>query len=284
MRTAWAYTAAIVSSLLSPALARGTNTLLTRGGGGYYEDDCAEVSATLVVPFLGQSQPIGPVKACLCVSAIPEFISTSPLAATAVGLAGEAAVIAALTAMIEASAGKQECSYPPHSVASCESSNPCYFSCTNGYTAYPSDVPTQCVCEPPYTECNGNCGVYSACPSGVYGKRDTVRGAGERCFGGLTACGIPGRGHNTWECIDTQTELESCGGCPYPELSSSWKRGADCTVIPGIADVSCIRGQCVVHKCMPGYDIDANNSECMYSEDKDPAVLAAQYGLEHTPL
>lgn len=60
--------------------------------------------------------------------------------------------------------------------------------------------------------------------------------------------------------------------------------GKDCSAIRGVSDVSCIRGECVVHKCMTRYEIGGRHSECTYSEDKDPEILAAQYGLEHEPL
>jgi hypothetical protein len=33
--------------------------------------------------------------------------------------------------------------------------------------------------------------------------------------------------------------------------------GVDCTAIQGISDVLCFRGQCVVHQCMPGYELNA---------------------------
>ncbi|RDB21986.1 Protein priA [Hypsizygus marmoreus] len=103
--------------------------------------------------------------------------------------------------------------------------------------------------------------------------------------GGQTACGVISRNAKSWECIDTQNDLESCGGCIIPlhsQLSSP--EGEDCTAIPGVSDVSCIRGGCVVHRCRPGYDINSTGSSCVYVEEKDPVILAAQYGLEHIPL
>lgn len=60
--------------------------------------------------------------------------------------------------------------------------------------------------------------------------------------------------------------------------------GVDCTAIPGISDVSCIHGRCDVHRCMPGYEVSSTGDSCVYVEDTDPALLASQYGLEHTPL
>lgn len=42
----------------------------------------------------------------------------------------------------------------------------------------------------------------------------------------------------SYECIDTQSELESCGGC------ASSGEGVDCTTLPGVKSVTCRAGQC----------------------------------------
>ena len=55
-----------------------------------------------------------------------------------------------------------------------------------------------------------------------------------RCPSGLEAC--PFAGH--YECFDTATELESCGGC------ASLGKGQDCTKIEGAWNVACERGSC----------------------------------------
>jgi hypothetical protein len=170
---------------------------------------------------------------------------------------------------------------------------------SRSYTAYPHDKPTQCICE--NKECNGKCGDYKSCPS-AYVKRDAHFGSGKLCSPGLTACGILGRNARTWECINTQHELESCtsfviskspvssshplligGGCSIP-LDQYSPEGQDCTLIAGVSDVSCVMGRCAVHRCMPGYDVDITSSSCVYSEDKDPVLLAAQYGLEYASV
>jgi hypothetical protein len=80
-------------------------------------------------------------------------------------------------------------------------------SSKDGYSAYPSGAyPTQCVCSYPYTECNGKCGTFRGCPSTYYAKREIAG----KCSEGYTACGVPGAGAKSWDCIDTQTDLESC--------------------------------------------------------------------------
>lgn len=74
------------------------------------------------------------------------------------------------------------------------------------YGSYPPD----CVCSKPYTVCNGKCGLYKACPSS-YGKRALSESSGKLlCPIGLSACQIIGRGTESWECVDTKQDLESC--------------------------------------------------------------------------
>ncbi|KAJ7280205.1 hypothetical protein C8J57DRAFT_120913 [Mycena rebaudengoi] len=269
---------ALVSALVSPAL--GLNELLNRD---ISIDVCGEVEAELKIPNLfkkGQFITIGIIKECLCISTLPQYVTSNLLALGAVALVGKATVIDQLTDMVNKCSGRQQCRYPPHSVPSCKRGYPCFFTCKDGYSAYPVDKPTQCVCAAPYKECNGKCGTFKSCTSQIP-KRD-LKG---QCPKGLTACGISGRGTNSWECVDTQTDLESCGGCPHSTHSGAYVPvGEDCSALRGVSDVSCIKGQCVVHKCMPGYDVDGHHSECVYSEDKDPQILAAQYGLEHSQL
>ncbi|TFK38453.1 hypothetical protein BDQ12DRAFT_605982 [Crucibulum laeve] len=285
MRLLHTITLAVFSSSLSGAW--GLNQLLGRTD--LTSDVCGEVNDVLQVPnkFLpGKFITIGTIRACLCISTLPSFIATNIFAISASALAGKAVVTASLTDMINKCSGHQTCRYPDHSSPICKTGSPCCFTCKDGYSPYPSgDHPSQCVCNKPYTECNGKCGIFHACPSG-YVKRDMNYGGSKKfCPWGHTACGIYGRSVQSWECVDTQNDLESCGGCMvslHPNLPDP--DGEDCTAIPGVADVSCVRGRCAVHRCMPGYDMNASGTSCIYSEDKDPAVLAAQYGLEHTPL
>ncbi|KAF8314179.1 hypothetical protein DL93DRAFT_2040149, partial [Clavulina sp. PMI_390] len=57
-----------------------------------------------------------------------------------------------------------------------------------------------------------------------------------------------------YECLDTQINLESCGGCvvPYDDFEDE-AGGVDCTSLPGVADVECARGRCMVRKCQRGW-------------------------------
>lgn len=96
-----------------------------------------------------------------------------------------------------------------------------------------------------------------------------------KCEPGLTKCGIytglpsSSDSHSStppsvdaYECIDTMTNLESCGGClePYtlgltPAEIAEQKLGVDCTTLQGVSDVQCRGGHCIVHKCKKGYEL-----------------------------
>lgn len=98
-----------------------------------------------------------------------------------------------------------------------------------------------------------------AAPSGVARKRklraDAERASLGHCPRGLHACAIPGAEH-TYECLDTSTELESCGGCSSGYFDNvNGTIGTDCSRIDGVAlgGVSCDRGHCQVTHCRKGY-------------------------------
>ena len=71
--------------------------------------------------------------------------------------------------------------------------------------------------------------------------------------------------------------------------------GTDCTALPGVADVECISGSCVVQRCAKGYVPSWDGSECIhklsspqhhavYAEWDEDDTPATRYGLEHVPL
>lgn len=39
--------------------------------------------------------------------------------------------------------------------------------------------------------------------------------------------------------------------------------GVDCTAIQGVSDVSCYRGQCLIRRCMAGYEPNALKDSCV---------------------
>jgi hypothetical protein len=244
-------------------------------------DVCADVNTNVLrIPVA-----VGTIHACICISALPLFIQTDPVAKAAVLLFGQAKVIAALSALINAAPGSTHCSFPDHAIPACQPNNPCFFTCSNGFTAAP---PNACVCVSPNVVCDGTCGYFPSCSSG-HARRAVsgpdVRARDSNCQGGSTACPVPGRGRSAWECIDTMSDLESCGGCIFPGVIGP--TGVDCTSIEGVADVDCHKGQCVVHRCMPGYAVDDYGSQCV-SNDRSvldaSEILAAEFGFEHVPF
>ncbi|WWC85457.1 uncharacterized protein L201_000320 [Kwoniella dendrophila CBS 6074] len=79
------------------------------------------------------------------------------------------------------------------------------------------------------------------------------------CPKGLTACSIPGI-NDSYECIDTQFELESCGGCVNGKFGEdnnnhNVSTGIDCTSLPGVAlgASTCYQGKCDVYACKRGW-------------------------------
>ncbi|TBU34451.1 hypothetical protein BD311DRAFT_649633 [Dichomitus squalens] len=164
------------------------------------------------------------------------------------------------------SADHKTCYYPDHAEPICTPGAPCNFKCKDGFVPQPPLWPIECVCEWPFQVCNGICGLYKACPSGKPWRRENLRKRAA-CEPGMTACGIYGHTNvlgNAWECLDTATDLESCGGCATP-LDAFSPRGVDCTAIPGVADVACQAGACAVKRCAPGYEVSADGTFCLTS-------------------
>ncbi|KAL7418657.1 hypothetical protein Q5752_006340 [Cryptotrichosporon argae] len=77
------------------------------------------------------------------------------------------------------------------------------------------------------------------------------------CPAGKTACSIADSTHG-YECIDTLSELESCGGCTTFELgNSNATAGVDCSALTGVAlgATTCALGKCEVYACQRGYTL-----------------------------
>jgi len=84
-------------------------------------------------------------------------------------------------------------------------------------------------------------------PSGL--KNDYYkRHASPICPANETACPI-GYDSQSTECIDTQSEITSCGGC------TSIGKGENCLSIKGADEVGCDKGKCVVFSVHEGYQL-----------------------------
>ena len=76
--------------------------------------------------------------------------------------------------------------------------------------------------------------------------------------------------------------------------------GTDCTALPGVADVACLAGGCVVRRCLRGYTLSIHGDGCIpqakipthshshshmaHPENEYEYVPANVFGLEHVPL
>ncbi|KAH9821802.1 hypothetical protein DFH28DRAFT_532189 [Melampsora americana] len=73
------------------------------------------------------------------------------------------------------------------------------------------------------------------------------------CPIGLSACPIsPFSSSKGYECIDTQEEIESCGGC------SSTGEGINCNTVPGVKFAGCAASQCLAFSCEEGYNLTSD--------------------------
>ncbi|RSH82047.1 uncharacterized protein EHS24_008251 [Apiotrichum porosum] len=95
----------------------------------------------------------------------------------------------------------------------------------------------------------------------VIGNDDTY------CPIGYAACQIASDPAMGFECLETSTELESCGGCRFGSHSDgnhSAPVGIDCTSIPGVSStgVTCKGGLCVTKRCHRGFHL-SRSGECV---------------------
>nr|VWO99489.1 Cytochrome P450 monooxygenase CYP52X1 [Ganoderma boninense] len=231
------------------AQSRTTLSGLSRRQTGGYTDTCGLVIGELQGLVNGNPITFGEVYACACLSTISSLLTSNGIAA-------------------ELNERSETCTFPAGAIESCEDSNPCAFACSNGFSV--DSVAGECVCEAPNAVCNGQCS--SSCPSAVVTPErraaspfDRVANRRRMCPRGFIPCGLfeqRGQVSEPWECVDAKHELESCGGCmtPFDSLSP---RGVDCTALPGVADVSCMGGACVVRRCKSGYAVTADRSRCV---------------------
>ncbi|KAL8281058.1 hypothetical protein RQP46_006416 [Phenoliferia psychrophenolica] len=76
-----------------------------------------------------------------------------------------------------------------------------------------------------------------------------------KCPGGERACPLGTTGG--YECLDTRTSLDSCGGCLVSESLHS-PVGKNCLSIPGVMGVACQDSACNISSCLPGYRYSFN--------------------------
>ncbi|WWC87273.1 uncharacterized protein L201_002161 [Kwoniella dendrophila CBS 6074] len=172
----------------------------------------------------------------------------------------------------------------------------CFEQCKGGLKAYfvpivPSltaIAPSYgCVCDPSGQITSGSGGIsqfygfiHSASASAA--SQAKKRQARDRrsprtfCPKGLKACRIPGD-VDSWECIDPETELESCGGCRYGEYGNVGNinvgknvAGIDCSVHPGVSlgGSTCSHGTCQILACKRKWRLE--KGRCVREQNLSP--------------
>lgn len=122
--------------------------------------------------------------------------------------------------------------------------------------------------------CGGVCYTATTCPSGTV---QTRRRRNQICPAGKKACPVPGS--RSLDCVDIETNVETCtshprlerststdqcsgGGCVNPLRPNARNSGVDCTAIQGAGDVACVRGKCQIRSCAPRFALSADGSSC----------------------
>jgi hypothetical protein len=170
-------------------------------------------------------------------------------------------------------------------------SDPCNFTCMSGFSYQASNTGSAlCVCEPPATVCNGQCGNFAACPSASAKREIRHRRSASRCGNGKAACLMSYSSGRVWDCVDTASDLENCkshpnsplrrltssrcanhkgGGCAFMNIENPSARvGTDCTTLLGVSDVACIKGRCAIQRCDPGYELSWDGAVCLGSSNE----------------
>ncbi|GAA5905424.1 hypothetical protein JCM5296_003713 [Sporobolomyces johnsonii] len=75
------------------------------------------------------------------------------------------------------------------------------------------------------------------------------------CPASKTACPLS-NGRLGYECVDTESNLEQCGGCVS-------EGGIDCSALPGVDSVSCISGICQIHECADDHTYHFHKRACV---------------------
>ncbi|WVF65355.1 hypothetical protein IAT40_000082 [Kwoniella sp. CBS 6097] len=79
------------------------------------------------------------------------------------------------------------------------------------------------------------------------------------CPGQMKACKLENMS-DTYECVDTSSELESCGGCIFGEFgkeASSAIVGTDCSSLRGVSPgaATCRDSVCEAYACKKGFEL-----------------------------
>ncbi|CAL1710874.1 unnamed protein product [Somion occarium] len=234
-----------------------------------FVDTCASLDVDLVLPTIirdGHALSVGRLDVSLCVSIVAEFVRINKIAQLAVMLLGEKEVIEIITTTIKKTGTYVTCTIPDHAHSTCKHEDLCAFECIDGFQPYTNpgdDKPSDCICSAPLSECNGKCGNFpNGCGSAAPQRRNARRSPLPSCPAGQSICGVPG-GKGV-ECVDTQSDKESCGACatPSPLTIATQVVGKDCTALPNVDHVECHVGKCHVHSCKLGFGVTPEQDGC----------------------
>ncbi|WVQ94587.1 hypothetical protein IAU59_001667 [Kwoniella sp. CBS 9459] len=111
-------------------------------------------------------------------------------------------------------------------------------------------------------------------------RREQYKLSVELCPSGLTACRVGGGSDVlAYECVDIESELESCGGCvngaytlshtANPKSNVTSVVGTDCTTLPGVwpGGVTCLKGHCLAFACSEEDGFHLVNDACARHQD-----------------
>ncbi|KAF9515754.1 hypothetical protein BS47DRAFT_1341696 [Hydnum rufescens UP504] len=186
---------------------------------------CGHIDQNLVI----KGRNFGHIESCTCLGGLPDFIKSNSVAKRAAQATSTRRVKDILYNVISA-VTRGTCTYPEHSIPNC--TGRCGYRCKAGYAKR-----------------DGHC-VLSPSARAIKREEDVDK----RCPFATTKCGIYDQtaSRTGFECIDTKTSLESCGGCTIG-FGSEPATGVDCTNIPGASDIECEKGVCVVNACKEGW-------------------------------
>ncbi|KAG8903498.1 hypothetical protein FRB99_003212 [Tulasnella sp. 403] len=69
-------------------------------------------------------------------------------------------------------------------------------------------------------------------------------------------------GRGGFECVNVQSDAESCGGCIDVDAKGNADKGRDCTALPGVNVVYCVDGGCQIESCRKGFTLSADAKSC----------------------
>jgi hypothetical protein len=237
-------------------------------------DVCAPIDSDVQITPNGQNVDAGHLDLCLCLSDVPDFLTSNSVAKSVVGQLGSTDAQDYFTKLIQDQQGKQQCQYPPNAVPSCSVQSPCAFTCEDGYTPSPSTNPTQCNAasgsqgasnpssgsQNPSNPSSGSQGASKPnrrdqpqCPTdcnGIPNALDVVCNQGVCNVLSCKAGYAVSPAHDS--CVQARPNRRDQPMCP-----------ADCNDIPNALDVVCNQGACNVLSCKAGYAVSPAHDSCV---------------------